>query len=448
MTNVQSISPMRELSELRDDPLLAAIQTILLSRDRERMQALERRAEQWQGQIQSQADALHAQQSELVNDLLTLRLAIQTNETRLRDVLLALELAHRQNQSEQRAIRAELQAWQSEIAQLLAEKQKQDEQLHDMLLKAVLLSLDLHNDAERLRDQLRPIVAELLNLQLRSTSAELVETLRPLIVAAMRAQTRESQGELAEILAPVVSEALQTQSRTSHQTLVDTFSPMVGELVQQAIRDWLNDVRRALYPRATHSMPSNATQAPSRALLPVANGAQSIATPTDAIAPTNTSTSSVRRARLWVVSSVVTLLAMLLCMCFYARFTWALYPIAFATETPTPTATYTLTPTNVPTLTPTPVPLTPTPTQPPQPVAGLAKGHVWMRAAPNWSMPLTIVLPLAKPVTVLSAYGEWVEVEWFNTAGMQRGWVPVTWITLSQSVPPSRITPPPSPTRR
>jgi hypothetical protein len=146
------------------------------------------------------------------------------------------------------------------------------------------------------------------------------------------------------------------------------------------------------------------------------------------------------------MSGAVTLLAMLACVCFYARFTWALYPIAFATETPTPTLTHTPTPTALPTLTPAPAPATLTST--PQPIAGVAKGNVWMRAAPNWSMPLTVVLPLAKTVTVLSAYGEWVEVEWFSTVGVQHGWVPIIWITLSQPVPAGRITPTPVPPRR
>lgn len=387
MTNLPTDSAQRALDELRDDPLLAAIQTILLSRDRERVQMLERRAEQWQGQIEAQTDALRTQNNELVNDLMALRLAIQANETRIRDVLLALELAHRQTQGAQRELSTELQTWQNEITRLLAEKQQQDEQLHDMLLKVASLSLDLHNNSAWLRDHLRPIVAELLNLQLRSTNVEVVETLRPIIAEAIRLQARDNQVGLAETLTPVMKEAAQAQTRVLWQTLAEALL-------------------------LTH-------------------------TPTSA---------SVRRVRVWVMSGAVTLLAMLACVCFYARFTWALYPIAFATETPTPTLTHTPTPTALPTLTPAPAPATLTST--PQPIAGVAKGNVWMRAAPNWSMPLTVVLPLAKTVTVLSAYGEWVEVEWFSTVGVQHGWVPIIWITLSQPVPAGRITPTPVPPRR
>jgi hypothetical protein len=49
------------------------------------------------------------------------------------------------------------------------------------------------------------------------------------------------------------------------------------------------------------------------------------------------------------------------------------------------------------------------------------------------------------PVTVLSAYGRWLEVEWLADDGIHHGWVPAFWITLVEPVNPGLITPTISP---
>ena len=149
--------------------------------------------------------------------------------------------------------------------------------------------------------------------------------------------------------------------------------------------------------------------------------------------------------------------------CFYLRFTLALLPIAFPGSTPTWTATptSTLMPTSTstprPTLTSTPrstststpmpaATFTPVPSPMPGKIpAGITSGNVWVRPSPDRNAPLTIVVLKDTPVTLVSVYGPWVELEWLSPDGLQRGWIPLQWVSTLEPIPPDVITPTPTP---
>ena len=166
--------------------------------------------------------------------------------------------------------------------------------------------------------------------------------------------------------------------------------------------------------------------------------------------------------------------ALVILACFYLQFTLALWPVAFgaptatATNTPLPTVTTvvivepspsapTETPppvaTNTPTLTPTPVATntpsatpvpptaTPLPTITPMLLTSRTNAPVWIRPFPDNRAPTDQVILADTAVTILSQYGEWVEVAWQNSLGQQNGWVPLQWITLSQPIPADIVTP-------
>lgn len=168
------------------------------------------------------------------------------------------------------------------------------------------------------------------------------------------------------------------------------------------------------------------------------------------------------RMKLAVIFGIIFGVLSIALACFYLQFTIALYPVAFPsptptvtgtpTATPTATATQTFTPTatNTATLTPTPT-YTPThtatptftftPSATPTPYKAFAAGNVWTRLIPDRLEPHLEVLFIGTPVTVLASYDRWLEVEWTDIAGYHRGWVPVYWITLTESVNPALVTP-------
>lgn len=151
--------------------------------------------------------------------------------------------------------------------------------------------------------------------------------------------------------------------------------------------------------------------------------------------------------------------------CFYLQFTVALYPIAFPapnstktftptststlTFTPTLTATVTLTPTGTPpptiTYTPTHTPTpthTFTPTVTPLPAEGITAGDVWVSDSPGDAKRNWIVIKKSTPITVLGVYGDWAQITWLTEDRTRlRGWVPLRWIKVSDSIPDHYITP-------
>jgi hypothetical protein len=175
-----------------------------------------------------------------------------------------------------------------------------------------------------------------------------------------------------------------------------------------------------------------------------------------------------RQGRLILLSVGVFALLCIALTWFYLRFTLALLPIAFPSSTPTvtltptptftATATLTLTPTPTSTATSTPTPiftptktltptLTYTPSATPTPYPAYASVNVWVRRVPDYDISHRFtVLMRNTPVIVLSAYGEWLEVEWQSSIGAQRGWVPAIWLTLVRQVDPALITPTITPT--
>jgi hypothetical protein len=157
------------------------------------------------------------------------------------------------------------------------------------------------------------------------------------------------------------------------------------------------------------------------------------------------------KQRLAILGGLAAGLVLLFTCCFYARFTYALLPIAFPrptatltttnTFTNTPTETSTRTPTFTATLTP-PAP-TATMTSTPVNISAVALGDVWLLAGPNGNASRLAVIHQGVSVNVLSAYGKsWLEVEWLVEGGArQAGWVSAKWMFLSSSLPAEYVTP-------
>ncbi len=183
-----------------------------------------------------------------------------------------------------------------------------------------------------------------------------------------------------------------------------------------------------------------------------------------------------RNQRLSLIGAGIVGFLALACACFYLQFTVALLPIAFGntptsappatttmipsptatqTFTPTPSATTTITPSPTPeTLTPTPsatfteaptITSTPAPTQTPEPTPVIdlprTTASVWVRQSPELLSTRIDTIAAETPVTILGQFGPWVEVEWLSAAGLQRGWVPLQWVSLLEPIPADLITP-------
>jgi hypothetical protein len=75
--------------------------------------------------------------------------------------------------------------------------------------------------------------------------------------------------------------------------------------------------------------------------------------------------------------------------------------------------------------------------------AAITKAPVWLRPSPAAAASLTAAVPANTPVAVLAQFGAWVQIEWAAPAGPQRGWIPLVWLTLNETIAPELMTPSP-----
>lgn len=132
---------------------------------------------------------------------------------------------------------------------------------------------------------------------------------------------------------------------------------------------------------------------------------------------------------------------------FYARFTWALLPVAFPGAVPSPTLTVTATatatasPSPQPSITPSLTPAA-TLTASPAPSATpaiLSNANVWAQSNPLLPETAFAIIPIDTPLNILSSEGLWLEVTWRDPAqpgGVGRGWVPAEFVARPESNAP------------
>ncbi|OQY89210.1 MAG: hypothetical protein B6D38_07615 [Anaerolineae bacterium UTCFX1] len=76
------------------------------------------------------------------------------------------------------------------------------------------------------------------------------------------------------------------------------------------------------------------------------------------------------------------------------------------------------------------------------PAHGVTAGNVWVSDSPGDAQRNWIVLKRGTPVTVLAAYGAWIQISWLTEDDVVlTGWVPSRWIELFAPIPAHYITP-------
>ncbi len=157
--NLQNVGAQQEADEL----LLASVQSILLGRERQRIQELEQ-------------------------EIALLHTTLQTNEASL----------HKQTTGLGDALQAARQA--------LTEAEKR---LRELEAQVTLLQKRAQADSEGLAERLTPVFSDLISQRIREDRDEMAEALGPVMGEAIRVQIRESREDMVEALSPVVGETVQ-----------------------------------------------------------------------------------------------------------------------------------------------------------------------------------------------------------------------------------------------
>jgi hypothetical protein len=146
-----------------DDLLIASVQSILLTQDRQRLQRIERQIEAIQHAYQSQTEALREQVHDLLNEIEAVRQTARASEEAARDLKVDVDLLRRKAQT----------------------------------------------DSEGLVARLTPVFADLVGRQIRDSRDEMAEALAPIMGEAIRLQIRDSRKEMVDVLHPIIGEMVQ-----------------------------------------------------------------------------------------------------------------------------------------------------------------------------------------------------------------------------------------------
>ena len=544
--------------EHNDEALLASVQSILLARERKRIQDLEQRITTLQRQTEANIDWLQNRTGELEGELLETRQALREAESRALDLSVEVELLRRRAQS----------------------------------------------DSEGLAARLAPVFSDLVGRRIRDSRDEMAEALGPVMGEAIRVQIRQSRKDMVEALSPVIGETVQNAVSdffrefqrnvdarlritfgadgllrglgarirgvsASDLAVRDSFSFDIREIFviqrgsglllnryhvsghETADSDLVSGMLTAIRDFVRDSFASTDGEAGElneiqygNSRIMIQNGrAAYVAVVISGIEPAgfraglcqlmddfhiqyepafkaysgdpeslpdlqprlerftdemlvvaDSPTHLSRGHKLVFLGGGLIGLILLVTACFYLQFTIVLYPIAFPsatptnTSTPTMTPTFTPTPTATPTFTPTPTftatptasptntatpthtpthtptstpthtptpsqtptntptpTKTGTPTNTPTPPAAETVGNVWVRVEPRVDARRLAAVEFDTPLTLISVSGPWAEVEWYSDLawlpGLQRGWVPYSWIALRGDVVPVTATP-------
>lgn len=157
---VPDTPPTADSEEARS---MAALQSILLAEQRDRVRELERKSEALRHFSQSQIEAL---QEELR--------------------LLAAELGNAQQ-----------------------ENKRYQQRLHELQLEISLLRTKAQTNTEGVVANIKPVLGDLIGEKIRNSREEMAEAMGPVMGEAIRVQVRDSQDEMVEALHPVILTTVQ-----------------------------------------------------------------------------------------------------------------------------------------------------------------------------------------------------------------------------------------------
>jgi len=145
------------------DPLLASIQAILLTADRERLQTLEALLHELRDHTSSQNTTLQQKISDLLLEINHLSATANQNDRRAQQLQAELEVVRRESQP----------------------------------------------DPQKLAAQMTPLMGDVIGRTIRDSRDEMAESLGPIMGEAIRVQIRDSRKDMVEALYPVIGETVQ-----------------------------------------------------------------------------------------------------------------------------------------------------------------------------------------------------------------------------------------------
>lgn len=220
--------------ETSDTDAIAALQSILLKKERPRLTATE-------GQIAQIQDYITALNERLDGNIET--------------ILASVDAATQTSQSNKKNIEEifrDIEAWQ----QLLqASSSNLDERLTNFISavreRARLVQHDLDANAQQLESL--ALALESLQEQAVTDTDSLKAMARPVFSEMVDQAVLDTPNHLAESLGPVMGDAIKTQIREDRASMIEALYPIIGNIVQKAVAEAMRELQRNIDKRLSGS---------------------------------------------------------------------------------------------------------------------------------------------------------------------------------------------------
>lgn len=176
-------------SASNDDPLLTAVQSILLAEERERRRQLEQESDHFRAQAAARLEALQRQIERLEQELKTTRRDLHNAEEHARDLQTEIDILRYRTQAETEGL----------IARLTPEF-------------GTLVSRKIHENRDEMAEALGPVMGEAIRVQVRDARQDIVEALYPVIGETVQRAISEFARELQRNIDARLQATFGTQS--------------------------------------------------------------------------------------------------------------------------------------------------------------------------------------------------------------------------------------------
>lgn len=228
----------------RDEAMVASLQSILLSDERERIQSLEHRVELRHDEHEVELDAV----KNLLRDLLLqqehLQKALIKSQGKIIDLQTEMAIMRHRSQRDDSGLIARLKPIMSATITQTIEDSR-DEMASAMApLIGESIRVQIRESREDIIEAIAPVMGDSIKRQIRNSREEIVEAIAPVMGDSIKRQIQDSREDMVEAIGPVMGESIRVQIREERESMVEALYPVIGQTVQKAIQEFARDLQR------------------------------------------------------------------------------------------------------------------------------------------------------------------------------------------------------------
>ncbi|MGB0385604.1 MAG: hypothetical protein ACPGWR_12355 [Ardenticatenaceae bacterium] len=231
-----------------NDVLIDSIQSILLSKERQRIQVLEQEVERRHYQHKVEVELLQEYIRDLLAQQLELQEVVRASKAQLDDLQSHLGILQNKKTKDDQGLLARITPMMNEIIRQTIHESPEEMAEAIAPVMGESIGHQIRNQPEQIVAAIGPIMGELIGHQIRNQPEQIVAAIGPIMAQLIEFQIIEAQDKIAQAMAPVIGESIRLQIQNQREDIAEAIGPVMGESIRVQIREQRKDLVEALYP--------------------------------------------------------------------------------------------------------------------------------------------------------------------------------------------------------